>query len=1019
MKIKFKHQAFQAEAAKVVCDVFEGQPHREASYMIDPGRVKRGELDYKDQLMGFRNNPISLSLSDEVILSQIQKIQRAHYIKPSSKLEGRYNLTIEMETGVGKTYTYIKTIFELNKRYGWSKFIIVVPSVAIREGVYKSFKMTEEHFAEDYGKKVSYFIYNSKNLTDIESFASDNKIRVMIINTQAFNARGEDARRIYRKLDDFKSRRLIDVLAATNPIMIIDEPQRVEGKDKKNKTREALKKFNALMTLRYSATHYQDSTYNMVYRLDAMEAYNRKLVKKIAVKGITVSGSNATEGYLYLESFNISQDSAPTVNMGFDVKGVSGVRQVVRKLSKGDNLYAKSNGLEEYEQGYLITDINALTETVQFENGITLGLKDVVGSMEDERIRRIQIRSTILTHMEKERALFHLGIKVLSLFFIDEVEKYRVYGTERGNGIYADMFEQEYEDAVKHYAQDLFEGEEYYQYLKSTIASKAHDGYFSKDKKGKFINSKVDRGTTESSDASAYDLIMKDKERLLDRREPLRFIFSHSALREGWDNPNVFQICTLKRSASDINKRQEVGRGLRLCVNSSGERMDSSILGDDVHRINKLTIIANESYDSFAKNLQTEYAQAIGDRPAKVTTSLFTNIVLKDKQGGEVTVNTELAHSLYDSLLEGGYIKKGELTDKYYEDKDTGAFELNEEVATYAPALIGVLDSIYNPAILKPENEDKQNVELKFEQSKFEKAEFKKLWALIAPKSYYTVNFDEEELVSNAVAALNARLRIRKIDLIITAGEMDEIRSKEQLQRGQSFKLLDKESETVRVQANKSVKFDIIGKLTEGTGLTRKSVVEILTRIEPSVFAQFSNNPEEFLMRAAELINEQKASIIIQRITYDKLEDSYDSSIFTEPKLKGQMGVNVMNAERHLYDHVLYDSQSEKEFAKELEAHKKDIAVYVKLPKTFFISTPVGKYSPDWAIAFEEGSVKHIYFVAETKGNSNTLQFHESTLRGVEEAKIRCAERHFEAISNNQVRYSVIRNYEDLLNIVK
>ena len=728
----------------------------------------------------------------------------------------------------------------------------------------------------------------------------------------------------------------------------------------------------------------------------------------------------ATDGYLYLDGFNLSKDSAPTANIGFDYKGTTKTRQVVRKLSVGANLYDLSNGLEEYKNGYLITDIDALVEIVRFENGITLQLKDVIGTVNDEQIRRIQIRSTIIAHIEKERALFHLGIKVLSLFFIDEVEKYRVYGTGYSNGIYANIFEEEYQDVVAHYAKDLFEGEEYYNYLKSTVASKAHDGYFSKDKKGNYIDSKTDRGTTESSDVSAYDLIMKDKERLLSRTEPLRFIFSHSALREGWDNPNVFQICTLKQSSSDVNKRQEVGRGLRLCVNSTGERMDNSVLGDDVHRINRLTVIASESYDSFAKKLQSEYADAIGDRPIKVTTALFTDLTLKGKDGEEVVADAELSQTIYDSLLESGYIKKGELTDKYYEDKAAGRIELDEEIATYTSAVEDVLNSIYNPEALKPENEDKNNVELKFEKSKFDRAEFKKLWALIAPKSYYTVRFDEPELVKNAIKSLNKSLKVRRINIVITDGEMSNIDSKEQLKKGEAFKVSDKDAEKVDVHANSSVKYDIIGKLTESTGLTRKSIVEILTGIEPIIFDQFAYNPEEFIIGAAELINEQKASIVIQKITYNKLEESYDSSIFTEPKLKGKMGVNVMSAERHLYDHVLYDSKGEKDFAEELETHKKNIAVYVKLPKTFFISTPVGKYSPDWAIVFEEGCVKHIYFVAETKGNSNTLQFmRDHNLRGVEDAKIQCAERHFKAISSDVVKYDVVRNYEDLLKIVQ
>ena len=1008
MKIKFKHQRFQQEAAKAVCDVFVGQPLKEVSYMIDPGMQHTSEIKYSDIYMGFKNNPISRAVTEDRILNNIQKIQREHQIKPSTLLEGNYNLTVEMETGVGKTYTYIKTIFELNKRYGWCKFIIVVPSVAIREGIHKSFKMTEEHFAEEYNKKAQVFIYNSKNLTDIESFASDNKIRVMIINAQAFNATGKDARRIDMKLDDFKSRRPIDIIAATNPIVIIDEPQRVEGK----KTKESLKKFKAMFTLRYSATHKGDSIYNMIYRLDAMEAYNKKLVKKIAVKGISVSGTTATDGYLYLEKFNISKDKYPTANIGFDYKGAKGVRQVVRQLAKGDNLYDRSKGLEEYKNRYTITEIDALSETVTFENGITLQLKEIVGTVNDEQIRRIQIRSTIEAHIEKERELFNMDIKVLSLFFIDEVEKYRVYSPAISNGVYADIFEEEYIDIVNQYNKTLFEDDDYFKYLKSTVANKAHDGYFSKDKKGNYVDSKTERGTTESSDASAYDLIMKDKERLLDRATPLRFIFSHSALREGWDNPNVFQICTLKQSSSDVNKRQEVGRGLRICVNSLGDRMDSSVLGEDVHRINKLTVIASESYDSFAKKLQTELADAIGDRPIKVNTSLFTDRLFKTADGEDTAITAELSQTIYDSLLENGYIKKGELTDKYYEHKAAGTIELDSEIAQYTDAVVDVLSSIYDPKVLMPENADRNNVTLKFDKDKFQKTEFQKLWKLIAPKSYYTVRFDEKELIQNAIKAIDKNLHVKKILVKITSGEMSKIASKKQLESGDAFKVSEKDNENFDLYANSSVKYDLVGKLTEGTGLTRRSIVDILTGIQAHVFDQFSHNPEEFIIRISALINEQKASAIIQHITYDKLDECHSSSIFTDRELKGQMGVNAMSVDNHLFDYLIYDSKIEREFAKDIDKEK-DVAVYVKLPKTFYINTPLGKYSPDWAIAFEEGSVKHIYFIAETKGSLSSLN-----LDPIESGKKKCAEKHFKAISNDRVKYDVVSSYEELLNIV-
>lgn len=503
-------------------------------------------------------------------------------------------------------------MFELNKHYGWSKFIVVVPSIAIREGVYKSFEVTQEHFAEEYGKKIRFFIYNSAQLTEIDRFASDNSINVMIINSQAFNARGKDARRIYMKLDEFRSRRPIDIIAKTNPVLIIDEPQSVEGKQ----TKERLREFHPLLTLRYSATHKSDSIYNMIYRLDAMEAYNKRLVKKIAVKGIAESGSTATESYVYLQSINLSK-ADPTATIQFDYKGTSGIRKVTKTVSIGFNLYDQSNGMEEYHNNFVVKSIDGRDDSVEFLNGIKIYAGDVIGKVSEEQLRRIQIRETILSHIERERQLYYKGIKVLSLFFIDEVAHYKQYDEtgESKNGIFADMFEEEYRDIVENLQMGIGE-EAYFHYLNSISAESTHAGYFSIDKKGKMVNSKVGRRETTTDDVDAYDLIMKNKELLLDRdpkRSPVRFIFSHSALREGWDNPNVFQICTLKQSGSDVRKRQEVGRGLRLCVNQDGERQDANVLGNDVHNINILTVIASESYDSFAKGLQSEIAEAVGD----------------------------------------------------------------------------------------------------------------------------------------------------------------------------------------------------------------------------------------------------------------------------------------------------------------------------------------------------------------------------------------------------------------------
>ncbi len=1010
MKLKFKHQKFQADAARAVVDVFSGQPYLTPTYRMDRGRgeyqiTASDEEDY----IGFGNHKIVPAFSDGTILENLQKVQRQNNIKPSARLEGRYNLTVAMETGVGKTYTYIKTMYELNKAYGWSKFIIVVPSIAIREGVYKSFELTREHFAEEYGKKIRYFIYNSARLHEIDTFASDSAINVMIINSQAFNASGKDARRIYMELDEFRSRRPIDVIAKTNPIVIIDEPQSVEGK----KTKEKLKELNPLMTLRYSATHKSDSIYNMVYSLDAMEAYNKRLVKKIAVKGISKSGVESTNSFVYLESINLSKQ-APSATISFNYKGKSGIKRISKNVGEGYNLYDNSGELEEYKDNFVVKAIDGRDDSIEFLNGIKIYAGDVIGDLDEIGLRRIQIRETILSHIERERQLFHKGIKVLSLFFIDEVAKYRQYD-EAGNavnGVYADIFEEEYNDIISK-MQLEFGDEEYLKYLDVLKASNTHAGYFSIDKKGKMVDGKIKKKEHVSEDTDAYDLIMKNKELLLERnpqKSPVRFIFSHSALREGWDNPNVFQICTLKQSSSEVRKRQEVGRGLRLCVNDSGERMDAGALGDDVFNVNVLTVIANESYDDFSRGLQSELAEAISDRPLRVNADLFVGKVIFDDKGLEQVIDKELADAICFDMIKNDYIdKKGVLTDKYYEDKANGVVKVAEEVVDSKADILGIVDSIYDGSKLLPENARSNNIELKLVEEKYSSKEFKELWDRINAKSVYNVDFDTDELIENAVCAINQNLHVSKIHYKVEFGEMKNIDSKEDLLEAGA---LVKEKSSIydaKHVVSSTIKYDLVGKLVEETGLTRRALIKILKSIDESKFNMFKENPEEFIVRVGGLINDEKAACVIEHISYSILDEKYEKDVFTDATMKGKLDQNAIKSKKHLYDHIIYDSTGEREFAKELDASN-DVAVYVKLPRGFYISTPVGKYNPDWAIAFYEGHIKHIYFVAETKGSMSSMQ-----IRPIEDAKISCARKHFEAISKENVKYDVVDSYDSLM----
>ena len=1009
MKLKFKHQKFQADAAKAVVDVFNGQPYQSGmSYLIDKGYTKSRQQELDEDFIGFKNAKIVLD--DNRILENIQTIQRNNLIKPSEQLEGKYNLTVEMETGVGKTYTYIKTMFELHKAYGWSKFIIIVPSIAIREGVYKSFQITQDHFMEEYGEKIRFFIYNSAHLNQIDQFASDNKINVMIINSQAFNAKGKDARRIDMKLDEFRSRRPIDIIAKTNPILIIDEPQSVLGPT----TLAAIKKFNPLMTIGYSATHR--IPFNMVYRLDAMEAYNKKLVKKIAVKGISVSGQSGTDGYMYLQNINLSKDKSPTATLEFNVKGANGIKKTTRIVNEGFNLYQQSGCLEEYK-GYTVSRIDgrATSNFVELSNGIKIEVGEVLGSKTDEnQIRRIQIRETIESHLERERQLFYKGIKVLSLFFIDEVAKYKDYQEADEKGIYAHMFEDEYKRIVDSYVGELGDNE-YIKYLKSITPESTHAGYFSIDKRsGHSVNSEIKRGATSSDDIDAYDLIMKDKERLLDRKEPVRFIFSHSALKEGWDNPNVFQICTLKESSAIVRKRQEIGRGLRLAVNQNGDRMDASLLGEDVHNINILTVIANESYNNFAKALQEELAEVVTDRPKEVNVELFEGKVLISTNGETQTIDRKLAQKLFNNFVRQEYVDdNGCLTEKYYEAKKAGTLKLPDEIKDCNDSVIKIMDTIYDIKGMLPEDARKNNVDIKINAGALDKKEFLALWNKINIKSIYAVDFDGQELIDKAIQTLNSKLEVSKIYVKITEGSMKSIDSKQALIEGNAFETKPNKSKIEVISSEgTNIKYDLVGKLVDETGLIRECIVKIMTGIEKCVFDQFKQNPEEFIIKAANLINEQKATLIVQHIAYTKIDGKdgvYSTDIFTEPTLKGKLGVNAITTTKNIYDHLLYDSTGEKDFAQHLE-ESQDVVVYVKLPKGFYISTPVGKYNPDWAIAFNKEHVRHIYFIAETKGSMQTLE-----LREIEQAKINCARKHFTAISDNDVQYDVVSNYSELI----
>ncbi|OZI66639.1 type III restriction-modification system endonuclease [Bordetella genomosp. 11] len=1043
MKLKFKTQAYQTAAVEAVVDCFKGQvPHHGGiRYRLDPGNQKVAPESPQAALAleaaspeaaaekeaAFRN--ADFTLSETALLDKIQAVQRGQNLPLSDTLVktkvAKVNLDIEMETGTGKTYCYIKTIFELNKLYGWSKFIIVVPSVAIREGVAKSLEITAEHFLETYHKKARFFIYNSKQLHHLESFSSDSGINVMVINVQAFASRGEDARRIYGTprvnakgetemvgLDDFQSRKPIDIISANRPILILDEPQKMEG----TATLKSLEAFKALMVLRYSATH--KTTHNKIHRLDALDAYNQKLVKKIAVRGIAVKGLAGTAGYLYLQSIEISRKKPPEARVEFEQKLANGaIKRVVRKLGKGDNLFDLSGGLDQY-RNYMVTDINANTDTLSFTNGVELTVGDATGDVTEATLRRIQIREAIKAHFDKEQALFLQGVKVLTLFFIDEVAKYRDYAQVDEKGEYARIFEEEYTQ----YLNEMLDLDEtaYVRYLKGISADTTHSGYFSIDKKSKRdvdpSIAKTGENKGLSDDVDAYDLILRKKEQLLKFEEPVRFIFSHSALREGWDNPNVFVICFLKHPDynNEVTRRQEVGRGLRLSVNQTGDRMDHPAT---VHDVNVLTVVASESYKDFVAALQKDISDSLSERPRVANEEYFTGKVLRTA-AGDVPVTPQLAKQIYRYLVKNDYTDDSDrIAAAYHEAKKAGTLtDLPDELKPHAAQVYQLIDSVFSASQLPDIGDDRKPKKNPL-NANFDKQEFKALWNRINRKAAYSVDFDSDELVQKAVKELDAALRVTPLQYAIQAGEQIDQVTGEALKRGDGFKVSETKTEYNKQSIHSAVKYDLIGKLAEGTQLTRRMVAEILKGINVAVFAQFKTNPESFIAEATRLINEQKATVIIEHLAYDPVEDKFDLDIFTAGQTKQDFSKAGDKLHRHIYDYVLTDSKVEREFVKELDTAN-EVVVYAKLPRGFLIPTPVGDYNPDWAISFKAGAVKHIYFVAETKGSMSSMD-----LREIEKTKIKCARKFFDEMNRRyapeNVKYDVVDSFGKLMEVVK
>ncbi|MDC4779921.1 DEAD/DEAH box helicase family protein [Acinetobacter baumannii] len=1056
MEIRFKTLGYQKDSVQAIVDCFKGQPRSEGHrYMIDQGAAKAkkatAQADMLEETLDLQGGKAKKIVADvgfenahifdlQAVLKNIQEVQAANGLQRSSQLitddngkgknltKSPLNLDIEMETGTGKTYCYIRTMFELHKQYGWSKFIVVVPSIAIREGVYKSLNMMADHFQEQYGKKARFFIYDSKALHHLESFSSNGGINVMVINVQAFNATGKDNRRIYDELDEFQSRRPIDVISRNRPILILDEPQKM-GADK---TLESLSNFNPLFILRYSATHKRN--YNLVYRLDALDAYNQKLVKKITVKGVEVQGLSGTHGYLYLQDIIVSK-SAPVARLEIEIETKNGFKREVRKVSKGDNLYDISNKAEQYNDRYVVSDIDARDNSVTFLNGTKIHVGEALGHVDEKIMRTIQIRETIRAHIQKERQLYNQGIKVLSLFFIDEVAKYRQYDEDNNpvDGEYVQIFKEQYQQVLNEVLDLNLENDPYFDYLKAIEVDRTHNGYFSIDKKSKRLaNPAIDKKAEEaqvSNDTDAYDLILKDKERLLSFEEPTRFIFSHSALREGWDNPNVFVICTLKHSDNVISRRQEVGRGMRLAVNKFGERMDANhfqgALGE-IHKLNNLTVVTNESYKEFVSNLQSELLSSISTRPTQASEEYFKGKIIKLSNGSNIEITTEMATEIYHHLIAEKYIDtKKQLTPKYHEAKEQGTLaELPESLVAYTEQIHKLIDGLFDPKALEGIADDgNKKLTNTINQTNLERKEFQALWSRINRKAVYQIHLDSEKLIEQSISAVERTAVERNNKFVETlsyklaeATQNDES-TYEQVKAKEMFGKVTSKTEVANISIQSQVTYDLIGNIADDTNLTRKTVARILQGINAAVFSQFKLNPEAFIREMSRIINEQQAKMVIQGLKYNPLNSTYpDNEIFVS---NDNIPLQSYKAERHIWEYVVTDSDVERKFVEELDGAD-EVVVYAKLPDRFQIPTPFGGYNPDWAIAFNKNKVRQIYFVAETKGSML-----DADLKAREKSKIESAKKFFTTLNEeNQslgdtVQYSVIDSFSSLIKLVQ
>jgi type III restriction enzyme len=1023
MKLHFESNLdYQLAAVEAVCDLFRGQEICRSEFTVTmraaatptaddlfPGTTpQQMSLGVAESDLGIGNK---LTLLDDEIAENLHAIQLRGGLPPSGMLASG-DFTVEMETGTGKTYVYLRSIFELNKRYGFTKFVIVVPSVAIKEGVYKSLQITEEHFKGLYaGVPLDYFIYDSAKLGQVRNFATSSNIQIMVVTVGAINKFGDEAEAKAEETDEIKARqksqnvmyrhsektggeRPIDLIRETNPIVIVDEPQSVDG-GLDGKGKKAMQQLNPLCTLRYSATHVDK--HHMIYRLDAVDAYERKLVKQIEVAAATVQGGN-NKPYVRVVSVS-NKKGIPVARVELDVETLAGVQRQEVTVDDGDDLEQTTHRAmyADFRIGEIKAGKGEAFVELRYPSGEKyLQVGEAHGDVEPLAMQREMIRRTIKEHLDKEKRLRPQGIKVLSLFFIDAVDKYRQYDAE-GNmvkGDYARIFEEEYRRIAKQPGyQSLFAEVDL-----ATAAEEVHNGYFSIDKK-KVGNKSVEvfkdtRGDTKADD-DTYNLIMRDKEKLLGFETPLKFIFSHSALREGWDNPNVFQICTLRDIQSERERRQTIGRGLRLCVNQEGQRLR----GFD---INTLTVIATESYEQFADNLQKEIEADTGIRFGIVQDHQFAAVVVKGENGKEAPIGFEQSKVLWAHLKAQGYIDtKGKVQDSLKVALKNGTLVVPAEFEAQRAQMAEMLRKLSGKLEIKNADERKQ---IRTRQAVLNSPEFKALWDRIKHKTTYRVQFDNEKLIQSCVDVMRSdqfqisktRLQWRKADISIGKGGVD---AKE-----------IKGADTVTLNEGDIELPDLLTDLQDRTQLTRKTITHILT--ESGRLNDFKRNPQQFIELTGEIINRQKRMALVDGIKYQRLgeEQFYAQELFSNEELTGYLK-NLLDAEKSVYEQVVYDSGTERDFATQLEMNSA-IKVYAKLPGWFKVPTPLGSYNPDWAVLVEHDGGERLYFVVETKSSLFT-----DDLRDKESAKIECGKAHFTALAtgDNPAKYLVATKFEVLL----